>query len=224
MLKAVFFDLDGTLVNSLCDLFNAVNYALEFYGYQKRDYVEFKSLVGNGNRYMIENALPEHSRDGEEIQKTLNKFFEYYESHCADKTRQYDGISDLLKYLKEKGIKTAVITNKAQAMTEAVLSSLFKDGTFDAVYGQREGIPVKPDPSLCILAAGELGVLNSECLFVGDSANDINVAKNFACKSVGVLWGFREKEELATAGADYIVSKPSEIADIIKSIDKGKEN
>ena len=215
MIKAVLFDLDGTLVNSLFDLGASTNYALEKMGFSTHETEKYKIFVGDGMAKLIERALPEDKRDRETINTTLQIFMEHYRAHYVDKTVPYDGISELLDALK--GYKKAVISNKADEMVIPLTKKLLGE-RFDIVCGKREGYPTKPDPTLTLEIIKELGVEPKECIFVGDSGMDMAVAKNSGCVAVGVLWGFRGKEELKANGADYIVSNALEILHILKEL------
>lgn len=221
MIKAVLFDLDGTLVNSLEDLADSTNYALKVSGYKTHETEKFKYFVGDGMPKLIERVLPEDKRNQEEIEKVLDIFLGYYKEHFTDKTKAYDGIYELISNIKEMGLKTAIISNKAHNMTLEVVDKLFKN-TFDIVFGKKEGYPTKPDPKLTLILMEELGVKPEECILVGDSGMDAKAAVNAGCVGIGVLWGFRGEEELRQNGASYIVNAPSEIIDIIKRINDGK--
>jgi phosphoglycolate phosphatase len=168
---------------------------------------------------LIERALPEDKRDSENIKTTLEIFMAHYREHFVDKTVAYDGIIDLLDSLSE--YKMAVISNKVQEMATVVTEKLLGD-RFSIVCGKREGYPTKPDPTLTLEIINELGVKPGECLFIGDSGMDMAVSKNAGCVGVGVLWGFREEDELRQNGADYIVSKPNEILSVLKEISNEK--
>lgn len=215
MIKAVLFDLDGTLVNSLFDLGASTNYALEKMGFPTHETEKFKIFVGDGMAKLIERALPEDKRDRETINTTLQIFMEHYRAHYVDNTVPYDGILELLDRLT--GVKKAVISNKADEMVIPLTKKLLGD-RFDIVCGKREGYPTKPDPTLTLEIIEKLGVAPKECIFVGDSGMDMAVAKNSGCVAVGVLWGFRGKEELKANGADYIVSNALEILHILKEL------
>ncbi|MBE6750145.1 MAG: HAD family hydrolase [Ruminococcaceae bacterium] len=214
MIKAVLFDLDGTLVNSLCDLANSTNYALNEFGFPTHETEKYKYFVGDGMPKLIERVLPDNKRDDKTQKEVLELFLSHYAKHFVDETVVYDGIEALLGEISKSGIKTAVISNKAQPMAEAVVDKLFGQ-RFNIVCGKQEGFPAKPDPTLTLKVIEELKVKPNECLFVGDSGMDMAVAVNADCIGVGVLWGFRTKEELEQNGAKYIVSNPSEILDII---------
>jgi len=214
MIKAVLFDLDGTLVNSLCDLANSTNYALNEFGFPTHETEKYKYFVGDGMPKLIERVLPDNKRDDKTQKEVLELFLSHYAKHFVDETVVYDGIEALLGEISKSGIKTAVISNMAQPMAEAVVDKLFGQ-RFNIVCGKQEGFPAKPDPTLTLKVIEELKVKPNECLFVGDSGMDMAVAVNADCIGVGVLWGFRTKEELEQNGAKYIVSNPSEILDII---------
>lgn len=215
MIKAVLFDLDGTLANSLKDLADAVNYALAVDNYPLHEVEEFKMFVGDGIAKMIERALPDGYKDAETVAAVQKNFLKYYSVHYADNTASYDGVDELLCELKAMGIIIAVVTNKAQEMADLVVKKLYGD-TFERVFGKREGVPAKPDPTLALIAMEELGVKPCECVFLGDSGMDVLTAVNSGALPVGELWGFRGREELLENGAKYIIETPKELIDIIK--------
>lgn len=217
MIKAVLFDLDGTLVNSLEDLANSTNYALSKYGFPTHETEKYKYFVGDGMQKLIERVLPESERDNDTKQKVFDCFFAYYREHYCDKTTVYSGILRLIDELKSNGIKMSVVSNKAEEMAVTVVKKLFVN-TFDIVCGKREGYPAKPDARLTLKVINDLKVAPSECLFIGDSGMDMAAAVNANCKGVGVLWGFRTKEELLSNGADYIIENPLQIVEIIKEL------
>ena len=217
MIKAVLFDLDGTLVNSLADLANAVNFALAAFGFKPHEIEEFKYFVGDGIPMMIKRALPENNRDFDTVEKVKKVFFERYSAHFSDNTVVYDGVRELLSALKQGGIKIAVVTNKAQEMADKVVFGACGD-VFDIVFGKREGIPSKPDPAAAIMVMEKLGVKPNECIFIGDSGVDVLTGVNSGAVPVGELWGYREEEELLNGGAKYIIKKPEELLCIIDEI------
>lgn len=215
MIKAVLFDLDGTLVNSLKDLAAAGNFALSFFGFSVHEEEKYKYFVGNGIPNLIYRILPEANRDEQTHKKVMKKFYEHYNVHYADNTAAYDGIYELITALKKSGIRIAVVTNKAEAAAREVVNSIF-GGTFDAVYGQRPEIPTKPNPALALMAMKELGVKPEECIFMGDSETDVKTGVNSGAVPVGVLWGFRKADELLSGGAKYLINKPCELLEVIK--------
>lgn len=214
MIKAVLFDLDGTLADTLEDLAGSGNYTLESLGYPVHKVSAYKYFVGNGIPKLIERILPEAERNESAVNKALNIFMEHYRLHYVDKTKPYEGTVSLINKLSDLGIKTAVVTNKAHEMAERVTEKLFGD-SFCAVVGKQESYPAKPDPELTLKTISDLGVKPSECLFVGDSGVDMLTAVNSGCIAVGVLWGFRDEDELRSNGAQYTVSHPDEIISII---------
>lgn len=220
MIKAVVFDLDGTLVNSLEDLSASTNYALSAYGFPTHETEKYKYFVGDGMQKLIERVLPKQNRDKETKEKVFESFFKYYSGHYLDKTVAYDGIHNVLDILLKNGIKIAVVSNKKDDMAKIVTDKIFGN-IFDYVTGKREGYPTKPDPTLTLEVIDILGVKPEECLFVGDSGMDMAVAVNSGCIAVGVLWGFREEQELKQNGADYIIDNPLKLAGLIKEINNG---
>ncbi len=214
MIKAVLFDLDGTLVNSLEDLADACNYALECYGYPTHDLEKYKYFVGSGMQNLIHKILPEDKKGEEAHKQVYEKFYSHYSAHSADKTALYPDILPLLTELKNRGIKIAIVTNKADAAAKGVAEA-FLGKDFCPVYGQRAGVPVKPAPDLALMAMKDLGVEPYECAFVGDSGADCATGVNSGSLPIGVLWGFRKAEELKANGAKHLVNKPLEILEII---------
>lgn len=212
--KAVIFDLDGTLLNTCDDIANAVNFALNKNGFPVHSPQMFKIFTGDGTDVMITRALPETNRDIETLKKVREDYFEFYNAHSGEFTRPYAGISELLESLKKRDIKLAVTSNKIEFMTQSVINNYFGN-IFDFVTGQCDGIPPKPDPSMVFKAMKNLKVEPSECLYVGDTGVDAKTGKNAGIFTVGVLWGFREREELLENGADAIIDKPCQILEFI---------
>ncbi len=217
MIKAVLFDLDGTLVNSLADLAGSTNYALRKFGFPTHEIESFKYFVGDGMPKLIERALPKEKRQETHIKQVLAVFMEHYKKHYCDKTKAYDGILEAVDAIISMGLKTAVVSNKVQDMAETVTNKILGD-RFSVVCGKREGYPAKPDPTLTLEVIKQLGVKPQECLFIGDSGMDMAVSKNANCVSLGVLWGFRSEEELLENAADFIINEPSGIIKIIKEL------
>ena len=213
----VIFDLDGTLINSVADLGQATNHALQLHGFPMHDLSKYNYFVGNGVTKLIERALPEQFRDEATIEKVKSGFLDYYMRHKTDLTRPYDGIPELLHALQEKGVKIAVASNKFIAGTQALVKGFFPDIDFCAVLGQREGVPIKPDPYIANEAMQLAGVGRGDCLYVGDTATDMQTASNAGLESVGVSWGFRPVSELKDAGAAHIIDKPAELLSLVDS-------
>lgn len=219
MIKAVLFDLDGTLVDSLIDLADGVNYALTQKGFSTHPVESFKYFVGDGIPKMIERALPEGNRDADTVNEVKNIFLPYYAIHYADNTYAYYGMPELVNRLKADGFIVAVVTNKDQNMANEVVTKLYGNA-FDLIFGKRDGIPAKPDPTAALMAMSELGVTPKECVFIGDSGMDVATAVNSGAVPVGELWGFRKEDELLANGAKYIISKPNQLLDIIEELNK----
>ena len=215
MKKLVIFDLDGTLLNTIEDLGNAANYALSQNGYPTHSLARYPFFVGNGVRNLIRKALPDDMRTDSIIESLLKDFKEYYNEHNTDCTKPYDGIEELLRNLQDNGVKIAVASNKYQQATEKIIAHYFGDIDFVAVYGQREGVNVKPDPSVVFSILSDAKVPKSEVLYVGDSGVDMETARRACVDSVGVTWGFRSEKELNEYQADMIVNKASDIFDIV---------
>lgn len=214
--KAVLFDLDGTLINTLTDLANATNYMLEQFGFPTHEVGKYKYMVGNGMPKLMERALPNGHKDEQSIKEALNIFLPYYNAHSLDNTAPYNEIMQLLCELKNRNIKTAVVTNKAHLSAVSLVEKLFLN-MFSAVAGQKDGMPTKPNPTVVFNVMNELGVLPNECIFVGDSGVDMQTAKNSGAFALGVLWGFREKDELIKNGADDVIASPLELLKFINN-------
>ena len=215
MFGYVFFDLDGTLLNTLDDLANAGNYALRQLGLPTYETDRYRYFVGNGIPKLIERILPEDA-DAELTERCHSLFSEYYAVHSEDNTRPYAGITELLNALKEEGIKTAVITNKDHVYSGELIRRFFGDRIM-SVYGSRPGTPHKPDPYWVNRAAADMNAEKSDILYVGDSGVDMETAKNAGLTSAGVLWGFRTEEELRENGACFICMTADDILHIVKS-------
>ena len=213
--KAVLFDLDGTLINTLEDLAAASNHALACFGYPAQPVEKFKLYAGNGVAVMLERAMPAAEATPRRVAELKEKFLEYYSLHYADKTAPYPGVPALLQTLKAKGYKRAVVTNKVEEMARVILDKLYPD-SFDLIYGQRDGVPTKPDPTLAHMAMKALDVTPAECIFMGDSGVDIQTAVNSGAFPVGVLWGFRDEEELRENGAQRIISRADQLLSILE--------
>ena len=215
MIKAVIFDLDGTLLNTLEDLANASNFALRSCGYNEHPIKDYIRFVGSGRYILMKRILPEEDKNNEEaIKKVLKLFDEYYGEHMHDTTKPYDGIYELIKELKIKNIKLAVVSNKPDEFAGETVNRYFEND-FEITYGQRPNHAVKPDPKTVYEVMEYLNVTKEECIYVGDSDVDMKTAQNAGVKSIGVAWGFRGEEELKSAGADYIIRTPQELVNLL---------
>lgn len=213
--KAVIFDLDGTLLDTLEDIADAANSVLTQFGFPTHPVDAYRYFVGDGVGKLIDRILPEEHRNEATLKKCLEAMREAYIRHLNIKTKPYDGIPDLLEKLKVKGLKLGVLSNKPDNLTQRCITEFFGSEMFDPVIGQREELPKKPDPAGALLIAREWKLGPSEILYVGDTATDMQTASSAGMYSVGVLWGFRTKEELVANGAKTVISHPM---DLMKSI------
>lgn len=203
------FDLDGTLLDTLQDLANAVNHAMREMNYPERTVDEVRRFIGNGIRMLIKRAAPQDI-SVEDYEKTLAVFTAYYLDHIADFTKPYDGIAEVIKTLKSKGCKVAVVSNKADEAAKKVVKDYFGD-IFDMVVGKMDRFPSKPEPDSVLYVIETLGADKDKCIYSGDSEVDVQTAHNAGLPCVGVTWGNRDVSELIVAGAEYIAEKPNEI-------------
>lgn len=216
MAKLVIFDLDGTLLDSLRDLAVSMNHALRRNGFLEHELSAYNYFVGNGVDKLIERALPKESCVPEVFARVKADFVSYYALHKADYTAPYPGVEELLRQLRKDGVALAVASNKFQSATQALVPYYFGEGTFSYVYGQREGVPIKPDPQVVFDIVREAGVSHGEVLYVGDSGVDMRTACRAGVAGVGALWGFRTREELLDNGATYLVESPLEILPLVR--------
>ena len=214
MIKAVLFDMDGTILDTLEDIKQSVNFALSFFGYPLKDDKDIKYAVGSGAFELIEKVVPKHL-DQTKINEVFSKYQSHYDKHANDHTRPYPGIMDLLHKLKEKEYKLGVVSNKFEYLVKELNHTIFQ-GLFDSAIGATEKIPIKPHPDMVYKAMDELNVKKDEVIYLGDTKIDMLTAKHAKMKSVGVLWGFRDEKELRTYGAQYIIKHPMELISMIE--------
>lgn len=214
MKKLIIFDLDGTLLNTIADLAQSTNHALQTLGYPIHEESAYNFMVGNGINKLFERALPEGEKTEENVLRVRREFIPYYNEHNADKSRPYPGISQLLKEMQEKGIQLAVASNKYQSATVKLIAHYFPTIPFIAVFGQREGIPVKPDPAIVHDILGITQVAKKDVLYVGDSGVDMQTAVNAGVTACGVTWGFRPRTELEMFHPAHIVDEAHSISTI----------
>lgn len=213
MPEALIFDLDGTILDTLGDLSNSVNFALTKNGLPLRSQEEVRSFVGNGIRLLVERSVPENTSD-EVVENCFKDFKAHYKDNSAVLTKAYDGIEELLEQVRDKGIKTAVVSNKADFAVQTLVEKYFKE-LFHYSAGEKEGIRRKPYPDSVISAMEHLGVRKENCIYIGDSDVDIETARNSGLRCICVTWGFRNEDFLRSFSPDFIVSSPEEILDII---------
>ncbi len=215
MKKLVIFDLDGTLLNTIADLANSTNYALQQCGFPQHATSEYRFFVGNGINKLFERALPEGAKTEENILSVRKEFLLHYDRHNADFSTPYNGIPQLLHTLQAQGLQLAVASNKYQSATEKLITHYFPDIQFTAVFGQRENIPTKPNPQTVNEIIEKAGVAKSDVLYVGDSGVDMQTALNAEIEAAGVTWGFRPRTELEAFNPAHIIDRPDEILALI---------
>ena len=213
MIDTIIFDLDGTLLNTLEDLMDSVNFALERQGFPLRNLEEIRSFVGNGIRLLVERAVPQEVVGTDTFEVCFKDFNDYYKVHMEDKTAPYDGINEMLKNIKKAGFKTAIVTNKVDYAAQELCNRLFPE--IDLVVGSVDDRPNKPAPDGAFYAIDTLGSKAENTIFVGDADTDILTAKNAGLKSIGVLWGFRDREIIEAEGAEYIVETVKELEKLL---------
>ena len=213
MNKMVIFDLDGTLLDTLDDLCNSVNYSLRMNNFPERSLEEVRTFVGNGIRLLIERSVPDGTSK-ELIDKTFECFKTYYAVHCNDKTKTYPGVMDMLKELKKNGYKIAVLSNKAQyAVTK--LCDIYFDNLLDDAVGARENVAKKPSPDALYICAQNNNINLNNVIYVGDSDVDVATASNANVKGIAVTWGFRSRELLIKCGAKDLADTTDELLQML---------
>lgn len=216
MIKACIFDMDGTTVNTINSIAYFANNALNKYGLKSIDTEKYKIIVGNGAKVLVERMIELTGGTEEDFKNVYKEYNTTYDNNFMYLTEAYDGIIDMLKTLKSMGIESVILSNKPHSTALKVSDALFGDDLIKYCFGGREGIALKPDPAALFEIIDLLGVKGEECLYIGDTSTDMKTGKNGNLFTVGVLWGFRGREELESSGADVIISKPCELIDIIK--------
>lgn len=211
--KLLIFDLDGTILDTLEDLYLSMNYALKQNGFPERTIDEIRQFVGNGIRKLNERAVPAGTSEMQ-LNQVHQDFTVHYEKHCADHTKPYAGIPEVLQKLREMGIKTAVVSNKADYAVQILCNDYFPL-LFDAVAGEKEGIRRKPAPDAVQAVLNTLQISKEQALYIGDSDVDIETARNAGIPCISVEWGFRDRAFLIQHGAEKIISKPEELLSLI---------
>lgn len=224
MYKLCIFDLDGTLTDTLESLTYSVNATLAELMLPEITMEQCRQFVGNGAKVLIEKAL---QASGDDELTLLEQGMEVYRrifgENCTYRVEPYEGILSMLDDLRELGVKTAVLSNKPHQQTVDVVTTILGAERFACMNGQREGIARKPDPAGVYEVLDSLGITKEECLYIGDSEVDMETAGRAGVTGVGVTWGFRSKEVLEKAGADYIIDKPQELLKIVKKTKQMKE-
>lgn len=212
--KLAIFDMDGTILNTLEDLTDAMNYTLRSCGYPERTIAEVRTFVGNGIYKLVERAAPAGT-DPAECDRLYRIFMPYYQEHCYDKTRPYDGIPELMARLRESGALIAVVTNKADAAAQELCERFFP-GLVDIAVGERPGQRKKPAPDAVLAVLESLRIAPADAVYIGDSDVDLETAINSGLDHIIVTWGFRDRPFLETRGAKVFADTPGEIAALFK--------
>ncbi len=214
MEKAVIFDLDGTLLDTLPDIECYVNAMLEHYSYPLRTEEEVKSFIGCGSRHLIKKSLPEGLTE-ERITECHNYYNKVYTESNSPKTCIFKGMKEVVQTLKARGYKLAILTNKPQETTDTVLDRYMSDFGFDLVIGQTAKVKVKPDPTAGQDILKKFNVMPKNCYFVGDGETDVQTSINLGSNGIAVLWGYRSKAELTSAGAKVFAENPQDLLSLI---------
>ncbi len=209
--RAVLFDLDGTLIDSLDDIGDSMNFVLQSMGLGVHGSSDYRAFVGDGAAMLVRRSLPEARRDPATVAEALGRFREVYPARATQRTRLYDGIPQLLDALTERRVPMAVLSNKMHDLTVRLAGELLGRWRFEVVFGERPGVPRKPDPSSALEVASLLGVAPGAVLYVGDTPTDLETARRAGMPAVAATWGFRSADELRAAGAECIALHPRDV-------------
>lgn len=214
--KAVLFDLDGTLLNTLDDLANSMNAVLARQGFPVHDTEKYKYFIGNGMERLVKRVLPAGQEENKDmVACCLQGLHEEYGRRWHEKTCPYPGIEELLAALSAKGLRLSVLSNKADSFTKVIIEHYFGSTRFDFVYGARDGVPKKPDPGAALEIAKLSGIEPAKYLYLGDSGVDMQTATAAGMYAIGAAWGFREEPELRENGAKTVIYQPGELLKLI---------
>ena len=214
MKKAVIFDLDGTLIHSLPDIAAAMNRSLRHFGLKEYPENDYKYMVGNGVIRLTERAVGEKREYFDQVLAAYKK--DYAENNLVD-TRPFKGIKETLAELNRRGVLLCLLTNKDQADAERIMAHFFPEIPFAGILGRQEGLKLKPDPDGALRLAEKMGVSPGDCLYVGDTSTDMNCGNQAGMETVGVMWGYRPREELAQSHARRLISEPKELIALAES-------
>ncbi|MBF0545736.1 MAG: HAD family hydrolase [Candidatus Riflebacteria bacterium] len=215
--EAIIFDLDGTLLDSLEDLANSMNVVLHNFGFPTHKNELYKTMIGDGIEMLVRRAIPKEVESSNKLNDIIDTVKAEYGKRWEDKTRPFAGIEELIDFLIPNGIKLSILSNKPHEFTIITTQKFFPDIPFYPIFGARKGYPKKPDPSQALLISSTLQIPPEKTLFLGDSGTDMQTAKNAGMTPVGVLWGFRDFQELKSAGAVYFLKKPIELTKIFEN-------
>jgi phosphoglycolate phosphatase len=214
--KAVLFDLDGTLLDTLEDLAGAVNNGLSLLGFPRHKVESYKYFVGAGREEMAWRALPENERHPATLKRLVDFIDQDYLQHWADHSRPYPGIPELLDALTARRVKLTVLSNKPQTFTDLMVTRLLSQWRFEPVVGALPGVPKKPDPGTALGIAARLNLRPQELIYLGDSDIDMQTATASGMYPVGALWGFRTADELKQSGASELINQPDELLSFLR--------
>ena len=218
MIKAVIFDLDGTLANTIYDLHKAMNSMLDRLGYKRRTIADLTKFINNGMREFVRRSLPRDVQNVDFIlESAVQIYAEEYEKCYCEKTVAYPGIEAMLMELKSRGYKIAVLSNKQDSFVKEIIYKLFDKKIFTEVRGQ-SNLPPKPNPSSIFALCKAMGVKPNKCVYVGDSDVDVETSINAGTKLIAVNWGYRKEDVLREAGALYVASKPEDVVELVKEL------
>lgn len=212
--KAVIFDLDGTLIDSLEDIADSMNAVLENNNFPTHGYEAYKYFIGNGLKNLVYEALPENHNNEEQVNRCFDLMMDIYSENCINKTKPYNGIIELLNELVSLNIKISVLSNKTDDFTKKITRALFPD-YFEFITGISEKTPKKPNPAGALQMSNDLGLKPEDIIYIGDTGIDMQTANKASMHAVGVLWGFREKEELVSTGAQNLLNHPLDLIPIL---------
>ncbi|HEY2572544.1 MAG TPA: HAD family hydrolase [Verrucomicrobiaceae bacterium] len=216
-MQAFIFDLDGTLIDSLADIAEAVNRALAEHGFPTQPLALFPKFIGEGVATLVERAVPPEVLPKLDVPSMIADYQRHYGDTWREKTRPYDGMLEAINALRAAGMRTAVISNKPDRFTTLCCAHFFPAGSFDVVRGARDGVPRKPNPRAALEVATALGVTPGQCAYVGDSGIDMEFAVKSGMFPVGVLWGFRDEAELRNGGAKTLIKSPQELIKLLRN-------
>ena len=215
MNKAVIFDLDGTILDTLKDIAENINLMLDHFGYKTLADREIMQYIGNGARNLVKRSIKVELAE-KELDQKLEYYNRIYTAAPSEKTCVFDGLKDVFANLKARGYKLAVLTNKPQMTTDKICEKYLKNFGFDMIVGQRDGVPIKPNPTSALNILKEFGARPESSYFVGDGETDVMTAINAGINGVAVLWGYREKSQLEAVGATKFAQNPIDLLSIIK--------
>ena len=214
--KAVIFDLDGTLLDTIGDLAVSMNFALKTFGFAERELSHHAWAIGNGLRKYIERCLPESAANDTLLDEMSTVFSQHYNTHCSIKTVPYSGICDVIKYLNKNNISVNILSNKRDGFVKELALHYFGEYKLDCVYGELPNVAKKPNPEAALKIADEININPCDILFIGDSIYDIETGKNAGMKTMAVTWGYQPKELLLKNKPDFIAETPEEIIQHIR--------